>query len=179
MYSSYIVQTQLKLPVLDLWYSTYTLTFVSVALTSRLALTINEGDSRHFHICFSINISESLIYQDVYHKIYIDLEKESVMGKKKRPWIYADTLLLQTFLFSEDDFLSSLDYSHVTFNGTYSTGDSECIEIFITALEDNFIEDTETLSIYSFSNFEDDFPMIQVFIIDNDCKYSYVKWCHH
>ena len=59
------------------------LTFVSVSLTSRLALSINEGDYRDFLICFSINISESLIYQDVYRKIYISLHEESAMGKKR------------------------------------------------------------------------------------------------
>ena len=62
----------------------------------------------------------------------------------------------------------------ITFNGSYSVGDSECVVVTLSALSDDKVEGTEDISMY----FQPEVNAVSVFIIDNDCKFSLVKYYH-
>ena len=65
------------------------------------------------------------------------------------------------------DFVTTYHPSTVTFNGSYSVGDSECVMVNVHALEDSLVDGTERFTVLIQPEINCN-PV--VFIIDNDCK---------
>ena len=55
----------------------------------------------------------------------------------------------------------------LTFDGLYSTGDTECITMNLAAVEDSLVEHIEDFSL----NIHPRIAEVVFYIIDNDCKY--------
>ena len=60
----------------------------------------------------------------------------------------------------------------ITFNGSYSVGDSECELVNVSALDDNLVEGIETF--HFFLRPEISFPLV-TFIIDSNCKVLFTE----
>ena len=65
---------------------------------------------------------------------------------------------------------ANLDYvfgnNTVTFNGSYSVGDSECVVVTVSAPRDNLVEGTE----YFIANIYTLDIQVFIFIVDRDCE---------
>ena len=68
-------------------------------------------------------------------------------------------------------YTADLDYvfhnDTIIFNGSYSVGDSECVEVIINALKDDLVEGTELF----FADINRINLHVFIFIIDSNCKF--------
>ena len=74
-------------------------------------------------------------------------------------------------------FAEMLDYvfynDTLTFDGSYSVGESECTTVRVFAPDDNLVESTEVFNAIVFPG-ASSLTSVSIFIIDNDCKWVFV-----
>jgi hypothetical protein len=72
------------------------------------------------------------------------------------------------FLLCVDETDYILYNQSITFNGSYSEGDSECVMVYVRAVEDSLVEGTEVIPVAVIPYFSEDPTPVSIFIVDND-----------
>ena len=135
-------------------------------------MTIVEGEEEHFQLCLTVTegFDQHIFRQYTAQTIPVG------RAQCKQPNICIivhmlichlcmHMLYMYVYIYTDGRDYNATNFT-ITFNGSYSVGDNECVVYTVSAQDDGIVEGTE-----SFGVVMPDISTIPiVFIIDNDCK---------